>query len=67
MNNLLDRMCLRRLCLPSYIDINDLRKGTIKSCCSECNMSNHIACIYEGKICEKGSYFQSLELWDKYV
>lgn len=63
MNSILDKMCLKRLCLPSNTDIELLRSGNIK--CSMCDWGNshHIACTFEGKsYCLKGH-----NIWDKYV
>lgn len=64
---LIDRLCLRRLCLPSYTNIDDLRNGCVNAKTKrmtqiECGCSHHIACTFEGRYC-----FQSIELWDKYV
>jgi hypothetical protein len=62
---LIDRLCLRRLCLPSFTNIEDLRSGSVKTkriSQIECGCSYHIACTFEGRYC-----FQSVELWDKYV
>lgn len=47
MEEIMNKMCLKRLCLPSNININDLRNGTIKqSIYNKCHCSNHIACTF---------------------
>ena len=63
MDSFIDKLTLRRLCLPSTTDITLLRSGQIKSTLCECGNSHHIACALE----PKGSYFKCHELWDKYV
>ncbi len=62
MDNFLNKLCLRRLCLPSTTDMKDLRSGCVKSPMCDCGNSHHIACTFE-----KGYCFQSFELWDKHV
>jgi hypothetical protein len=47
MNNLLDKMYIKRFCLPSDIDIDNHKKLNINSCL--CGDSNHIACTLKGK------------------
>jgi hypothetical protein len=56
-------LCLRRLCLPSNTNIDDLHNGKIKNNMCICGNYLHIACIYEGK----GQCLKCPKLWDKYV
>ncbi len=63
MNTLIDKMCLRRLCLPSNTNIDDLRSGAVKNNRCECGTSHHIACVLQGReSCFKGSF-----IWNKHV
>ncbi len=61
MDNLIESLILRRLCVSSLCSIFDLRNKTIKSNCIDCNGSNHIACVF----ISKGSHFQSPILWNQ--
>ena len=65
MDDFIDGLCKRRLCLPSNIDIKLLRKGALKNCktCECGGASQHIACVFDSN----DSYFKTIELWDKYV
>ena len=64
MDTLIDKLTLRRLCLPSTTDIKALRAGKIRtSSFCECGNSHHIACAIE----KKGSCFKSTKLWNKHV
>lgn len=49
MNLLINNLCLKRLCLPSNIDISMLYNGQIKSIVCNCNNSHHIACVLNEK------------------
>ncbi len=59
----IDKLCLRRLCLPANTDVDRLRSGLIKSNMCECGNSHHIACAVEGK----GSCLKCTKLWDEHV
>jgi hypothetical protein len=51
MNNLLETMYIKRFCLPSELDIQNMNPKTINKICNcICSEYNHIACVYEGKI-----------------
>ena len=63
MNSFLNKLCLKRLCLPCDTDIEHLKSGLIKSNIFECGNSHHIACVVK----YKGSCFKHIELWDKHV
>lgn len=65
MNQFIDTLCKRRLCLPSNYDINLLRSGkaTNYKTCDCIGTSQHISCTFDGKL----SCFKTIELWDKYV
>ena len=52
----IDRLCLRRLCLPSFTDIDDLRSGIVKTkriAQIEFGCVHHIACLFERRCCLK--------------
>jgi len=46
MEDILNQLCIKRLCLPSNININDLRNGVIKTCTCKNNFTKHIACTF---------------------
>jgi hypothetical protein len=49
MNGLLETMYLKRFCLPSNLDVkNNTYINKINDCL--CGDSNHIACVFQGKI-----------------
>ena len=57
MNSFLDKLCLKRLCLPSNIDINLIRNSSIKHSDCACDTSKHIAvCFKNGNILNVLSY-----------
>ena len=45
MDNMIDRLCLKRLCLPSNTDIDLLHNGKVKSNLCNCDTSKHIAIV----------------------
>lgn len=56
MNSFLNKLCLKRLCLPCNTDVEQLNSGLIKSNILECGNSYHIACVVK----YKGSCFKHL-------
>lgn len=46
MNNLLDKMFLKRFCLPSNSNINDYEKGACNISGCLCIGYNHVACVF---------------------
>lgn len=65
MTSFVNRLCLRRLCLPSGTNFAELESGLIKpkSNICECGNSHHIACVVIGK----RSCLKCIKLWDKHV
>ena len=47
--NIIEKLCLKRLCIPCNTDIELVRKGIIKSLHTMYNQSNHIAYIFNDK------------------
>lgn len=62
MDSIIDKLCLKRLCLPSNTDISLLHNGKIKSKLCNCDTSKHIAVCFKEK-----QYLKCIKLWDKYV
>lgn len=62
MDTFIDKLCLKRLCLPSNTDINLLRNGIIKYNSCACDTSKHVAACFKEK-----QYFKCVKLWNKYV
>lgn len=48
MDILINKLCIKRLCLPTNTNIYDLKYGLIKKFFNESNISYHIACIFNG-------------------
>ena len=65
MEEFIDNLCKRRLCLPSNVDINLIRSGQTKSykTCECLGASQHIACA----LGSNASCFKSAFIWNKYV
>jgi hypothetical protein len=62
MNTIIDKLCLRRLCLPSNTDIDLVHNGTIRSHTCACDTSKHVAVCFKER-----QYFKCIELWNEYV
>jgi len=62
MDSIIDKLCLKRLCLPSNTDINLLHNGTIKTNICACDTSKHIAVCFKER-----QYLKCPQLWNKYV
>lgn len=56
MNYLVNKLCLKRLCLPCDTDVNRLNSGLIKTKIEKCGNSYHIACL----VTQKGYVLNSL-------
>ena len=63
MTSFVNKLCLKRLCLPFNTDFVQLNSGLIKSNICECGNSHHIACVVIGK----RSCLKRIKLWDKHV
>jgi hypothetical protein len=48
MNILIQKLCKKRLCLPSDIEFDDVSNSVQNNLC-ECGESHHIACVLKGK------------------
>jgi hypothetical protein len=62
MNSIIDKLCLKRLCLPSNTDITLVHNGTIKSHTCICDTSKHIAVCFKER-----QYLKCAKLWDQHV
>ena len=62
MDTIIDKLCIRRLCLPSNTNIELLRSGNIKSHICACDTSKHIAVIYKER-----QYLKCIKLWNQCV
>ena len=49
MDNLLDKMFIKRFCLPINSDINLYESGKLNIDSCLCGVYNHIACVLQGK------------------
>ena len=49
MSNLLDKMFIKRFCLPSNTDLYQYENGTKNIDTCLCGHYNHVACILRGK------------------
>ena len=49
MMNLLDKMFIKRFCLPVNSDIDSYENGSINMNSCLCGNYNHIACVLKGK------------------
>jgi len=49
MITILDKLFMKRFCLPAYANISDYESGNslVNSC--YCGNYNHIACVFKGK------------------
>ncbi len=65
MEQFIDNLCKRRLCLPSDVNIDLVRSGQAKHCktCEYIGASQHIACT----LGSNGSCFKSPFIRDKYL
>lgn len=55
MINLLDRMFIKRFCLPFNSDIESYENGKININSCLCSHYNHVSCVLQGKgVYEKG-------------
>jgi len=49
MDQLIEELIFKRLCINKNNDLEFLKKGLIKSNLCKCNLSNHIACVFYEK------------------
>jgi hypothetical protein len=55
MNTLLDKMFIKRFCLPVDSDINLYETGALNINSCLCGVYNHVSCVLQGKLSfEKG-------------
>ena len=55
MNTLLDKMFIKRFCLPVNSDINLYETGALNISSCLCGVYNHVSCVLQGKLSfEKG-------------
>ena len=65
MDPLVNNMLLKRLCLPSNTDMDELKSGRIKNTKCECdNFSKHIACVMTKK---REPCFICSFIWNQYL
>ena len=47
MDSLLTKLCIRRLCLPSHINFDNVINGKVRPTNCMCASANHIACVFQ--------------------
>ena len=65
MESLLTKLCIRRLCLPSNINFENILNGRINMSKCVCDNSNHIACVFQSY--KNNQCIKCVKLWNKYV